>query len=208
MADTNISGTSNAYPSNVNTDLNTQRASGIDQVRAIGGSLAVTSTNIEVLVNGQIVGFVQTLTPSETRNIIKVAELGSEGVIQSVPSNTNGGQLTISRFALYNSNLYNAMGLTRDGKFVQSAGFTTGNATTQDPTYKTYSNPFKTLKDQRVPLEIQVKTKLPNTTTYFIDTYIDCWLSSYTKTIAANTITVTENATIMYSDLLPSNIDA
>jgi hypothetical protein len=36
---------------------------------------------------------------------------------------------------------------------------------------------------------------------YYIGTYVDCWLASYTKTIAANTITISEQATIQYSDV-------
>jgi hypothetical protein len=186
-----VDGTTTAYDSQENKILNTHRVSGMKEIGNTPGNLAVTSTNIEVYSNSQKVGFVQTLTPSESRNIIKVQELGTEGVVQSVPSNTQGGQLAVSRFALYNSNLYNALGLTRTGTFVKTSdtnpGMVNGAANTLDSTYKTYGNPFKTLKDQRVPLEVIVKTKLPSGTDgalkYYTETYVDCWLSSYTKTI-------------------------
>jgi hypothetical protein len=148
------------------------------------------------------IGFVQSLTPSESRTITKVQELGSEGVVQSVPGNTNGGQIAITRFAVYNGNLWNSLGLTPTGKF------TTRDNQIADSTSKrqdsgTYGNPFKTLKDQRVPLEIKVKTVMPDSSanSYYIGTYVDCWLASYTKTIAANTITISEQATIQYSDV-------
>lgn len=177
--------------------LNTQRNSGMPETIDVGGNLAVTSTNIEVFANSMKVGFVQSLTPSESRNIIKVQELGTEGVVQSVPSNTNGGQLSITRFAVYNANLLNAIGATRDGNFTQK--FDSVTQLTNEAT--TYSNPFKTLKDQRVPLEFKVETKSPSGDS-FVERYIDCWLSSYSKTIAATTITVTESATIQYSDVL------
>ena len=198
----------NWYASNTNTNLNTQRASGMPDVGNTGGRLAVTSTNIEVYANGMKVGFVQSLTPSDTRNIVKVQELGTEGVVQSVPSNTQGGQLSITRFAVYNGNLYNALGATRTGQFAATTGtptFINGDAKVKDDTYKTYGNPFKTLKDQRVPLEFQVKTKMPDGK-YFIENYIDCWLASYSKTIAANTITITESATIQYSDVFADHV--
>ncbi len=193
----------NWYGSNTNTGLNTQRASGMPDVGNTGGKLAVTTTNIEVYANGMKIGFVQSLTPSETRNIVKVQELGTEGVVQSVPSNTQGGQLSITRFAVYNGNLYNAVGATKTGQYINSnasPAMIPGSATSMDETYRTYGNPFKTLKDQRVPLEFQVKTKMPDGK-YFIENYVDCWLASYSKTIAANTITITESATIQYSDV-------
>ena len=34
------------------------------------------------------------------------------------------------------------------------------------------------------------------------ETYIDCWLTAYGKTISSSTITVTETATISYSDII------
>jgi len=207
-----IDNTNGAFDSSTNNNLNTQRASGMpefiadDKKSSLGGNLVVTTTNIEVWANGQKVGFVQTFNPSENRNIVKVKELGTEGVVQSVPSNTLGGQVAITRFALYNSNLYNALGLTPTGKFrtrdSTNPSQTNGNASSKIPIYNTYGNPFKTLKDQRVPLEFMVKTKMPNSTSYIIETYLDCWLTSYTRTVAAATITITESATIQYSDVI------
>lgn len=198
-------GSTNAYDSSSNKWMNTHRASGMTEVGDNGGSLAITSTNIYVYSNGMKVGFVQSASPSESRNIVKVQELGTEGVIQSVPSNTNGGQLTVSRLAVYNGNLFSALGLTRAGGFVGKQGSDTSNSNSiQDANYRTFGNPFKTLKDQRVPLEIQVKTRMPagENQAWLTDTYLDCWLSSYSKSIAAGTITVTEQATIQYSDVL------
>lgn len=199
-----IAGT-NAYNSASNKWMNTHRASGMTEVGDNGGALAITSTNIYVYSNGMKVGFIQSASPSESRNIVKIQELGTEGVIQSVPSNTNGGQITVSRFAVYNGNLFSALGLTRGGGFVGKQDSDTSNSSSiQDSTYRTFGNPFKTLKDQRVPLEIQIKTRMPagDTQAWLIDTYLDCWLSSYSKSIAAGTITVTEQATIQYSDVL------
>ena len=204
-----VPGTSNAYSSDTNTNLNTQRASGMPEVGDNGGSLPITSTNIDVFANGARVGFVQTLNPSESRDIIKVMELGSEGIIQSVPSNTKGGQIGITRFALYNSNLYNALGLTQTGQFVSTADQISGSASSYDSTYNTLGNPFKTLKDQRVPLEFKVKTRMPTgalNNNYYVETYTDCWLQTYSKTIAAATITITEQAQVQYSDVYASYV--
>lgn len=202
------SGIHNAYTSESNSNLNTYRASGMVDMENNPGGIAITTTNIEVWSNGMKVGFIQSASPSESRNIVKVQELGTEGVVQAVPGNTNGGQLSISRFALYNSNIFAALGLTPSGQF--------GNPTQQYNNYNGSAdgpynvgngkNPFKTLKDQRVPIEIKMKTRKPMDYNSGVDgmyeeAYVDCWLASYSKTVASSTITVTEQATIQYSDV-------
>lgn len=198
-----IPGTVSAYDSRTNVNLNTYRASGMPEIG--DRNLAITTTNISVFANGQKVGFVQSLSPSESRNITAVQALGEEGVVQMVPGNTTGGQISMTRFAVYNSNIFNALGLTRTGTFVPPVGINATNASSLDATYRTYGNPFKTLKDQRVPFEIQVKTRIPTqdgSEQFFIETYLDCWITSYSKTIASNTITISEQVTASYSDVI------
>lgn len=201
-----INGTNGAYDSITNNNLNTQRAAGMpDQVAADGKhALAIATTNVSIWSNNMKIGFVQSASPSENRSITKVQALGVEGVVQSVPGNTNGGQISLSRLAVYNSNLFNALGLSRTGGFAGTAAFSANNSSTQDAIYKTYSNPFKTLKDQRVPIEIKIVTNMPNSVTNqtIEEIYLDCWLSSYSKSIASSTITITEQATIQYSDVI------
>ena len=201
-----VNGTKAAYTSDTNKFLNTQRATGMPEITDNSSTLPSTSTNIEVYSNGMRIGFVQSFTPSEQRQITKIQELGTEGVVQSVPGNTNGGQIAIARFAIFNGNLYNALGMTPTGKFAKTEDQINNDAVVYSSTTNTLGNPFKTLKEQRVPLELQVKTRMPDegANAYYIDTYIDCWLSQYSKTIASGTITITENATIQYSDVYSS----
>jgi hypothetical protein len=203
-----VSGTKSAYTSSTNKALNTQRATGMPEIADNSASLPVTSTNIEIYSNNMRIGFVQSFTPSESRDIVKIQELGTEGVVQSVPGNTRGGQISLSRFAIFNGNLYNALGLTPSGQFTTTDGQVYNSATAYSSSTNTLGNPFKTLKEQRVPLELQVKTKLPDdqNTTYNVETYTDCWLQTYSKAIASGTITVTEQATIQYSDVYSSVI--
>jgi hypothetical protein len=166
-----------------------------------GKKLVVASTNISVFSNNMRVGFVQSFSPSETRTITPVQELGTEGVVQMVAGNTNGGTISLSKFAVYNADLWNALGLTRTGKFTNYSDFQSSGK--KDDTYQTYANPFKTLKDQRVPLEIKVETKQPgDENSIFTETYIDCWLTSYSKAISSQNITVTETCNMSYSDLI------
>ena len=198
-----VQNTKQAWTPETNKMLNTYRASGMSEFGDDIPTMAITTTNIQVYANGMRVGFVQSFNPSESRNIVKVQELGTEGVVQAVPGNTNGGQLQISRFAVYNGNLFNAVGGTDTGKYTSPGDMYDGNYPQNNGIF---SNPFKTLKDQRVPLEFKVKTIMPtgtaDTPQYYVETYLDCWLASYSKTIAANTITITESATVQYSDVV------
>ena len=192
----------NAYDSYSNKFLNTHRASGMPEAGDDTTRLAITTTNINVYSNNMRIGFVQSLTPSESRTITKVQELGTEGVVQAVPGNTNGGQISLTRFCVYNADLFNALGLTPTGTFTKRDNQIATSASKRNDS-GTYGNPFRTLKDQRIPLEFKVKTIMPDMSanSYYIETYVDCWLSSYSKTIAANTITISEQATIQYSDV-------
>ena len=205
-----IDGTKAAFPSKVNKMLNTQRATGMPEVGDNSATLPITSTNVEVYANNMRIGIVQEFTPSESRTITPIQELGTEGVVQMLPQNTNGGTIALRRFALFNSMLANAIGLTRTGQFMPAndSDYVYGTASTMDSTSRTYGNPFKTLKDQRVPLEFKVKVRLPDdqNDSYHVDTYIDCWLQQYSKAIATNQIQITESATISYSDVYGEKI--
>lgn len=213
MAISRVSGTNDTYGSwdaSVNKNLNTYRSSGMVAMDKAPGGIAITTTNIEVWSNGVKVGFIQSASPSESRNIVKVQELGTEGVVQAVPGNTTGGQLSLSRFALYNSNIFSALGLTPSGIYGTPAEKYGDYTKDKDAAYNVGKNPFKTLKDQRAPIEIKMKTRLPldyygasaGGEKWYEETYVDCWLASYSKTIASNTITITEQATIQYSDVI------
>ena len=201
-----VKGTQSAWDSFTNKALNTQRATGMPEVGNNSAALPVTSTNIQVFCNNMRIGFVQSFNPSERRTITKVQELGTEGVVQSVPGNTDGGTISMSRFAVYNAMLFNALGMTPTGQFTQYDQQTYGAANRYTDDSNTLGNPFKTLKDQRVPLELQVKTVMPDdqNTTYYIETYIDCWVQNYSRTMQSNVITITEQATISYADVYAS----
>lgn len=197
-----------AYKSSSNNNLNTYRASGMVDMTNNPGGIAITTTNIEIHSNGMKVGFIQSASPSESRNIVKVQELGTEGVVQAVPGNTTGGQLSLSKLALYNASIFRALGLTPSGTYGDPAEKYSAYNAGSDSSYNVGAgkNPFKTLKDQRVPLEIKIKIRKPKDMNNGVDgwleeNYVDCWLASYSKTIASSTITVTESATIQYSDV-------
>jgi hypothetical protein len=220
---------------NENYALNTQRAGGIEGTRAVENDLsridtadkngiAVATTNIFVYANGTPVGMIQSFQVSENRNINKLQAVGWEGVVQQVPSNTQGGTLTVNRIALYESNLGRALGLTDSanagsplGHKIHQFGRNTSGATGSDfhevdndeQLDRVSSNAvFSTLRDQRVPFEIVVKTPIrPNgpsndpSPLYFEERYVDCWIQQFGKTYQVSSITVSENATISYGDV-------
>ena len=186
----------NKFNDGQNQHLNTQRAFGWDRIintdektgtnlnpdSGYKNGLLQASTNIKIKMNGETVGMVQSLSVSENRNINKLQAVGFEGIVQAVPSNTNGGQLTVSRIALYDRKMANITGIHDNDLGV-----------------------FVTLRQQRVPFEISVET--PTSTNggvvkyEDVSTYYDCWISSYNKSFTVQQITVAENLTIQYADL-------
>lgn len=208
---------------NMNTTTNTHRGTRNDIKPTYNdfspnspseNGLLQTSTNIFIFSNGGIVGMIQSFQVTENRNINKLQAVGWEGVVQAVPSNTNGGTLNINRLALYESNMWNALGLTQDGKSYNPLGKKVNETLSGDNWDKdTHTSDtegsavssrkiFKTLKDQRVPLEIQVKTKrMGNVVDYYVETYVDCWLQSYQKSFSVGQITVAETCTMTYADV-------
>ncbi|MNB95373.1 hypothetical protein D3C81_415000 [compost metagenome] len=206
---------------NQNTLVNTHRANGIQNPKAVNDfnttagdtyGLAETSTNIFIYSNGGLVGMIQSFSVSESRNINKLQAIGYEGVVQAVPSNTNGGQLSVTRIALYESNLFRALGATSNGHNGSPIGSKIHTTGVTDVTYNDNDGPkpnatdgsfaFRTLRDQRVPFEIVVKTRMDGSTEqYYEEKYVDCWLASYSKAYTVSQITVAENATISYGDV-------
>ncbi len=181
------------FDASTNTMLNTQRAtmnltekgyqnnlSKIDSANTNG--LLQTSTNIYLRANNINVGMIQSFNISESRSVNKLQSIGVEGVIQSVPQNTNGGSISASRVALYGERLYDAFKID------------------------TTAPMFKTLKDQRIPFEVQALTvsgmKSDGSASYYTETYVDCWLSSYKKSYSVSNITVSEDVSIVYADVI------
>ena len=172
-----------------NINLNTQRASqnnirqsnddfNLNPTTAEDNNLLQTSTNIFIFAGGTAVGMIQTFTVTENRPLTKLQAIGWEGVVQNVPGNTDGGTLNVTRLALYESSMWNALGMTNSGAAYNPLGSKVHNATNNTYDYSLNTNSdstmaisqnsthiFKTLKDQRTPFEIKVKTRRNGATT-------------------------------------------
>lgn len=178
-------------------------------------AMAVTSTNVFVYSNGCMVGMIQSFTVSENRGINKLQALGWEGVVNAVPNNTDGGTLNISRIALYESQIWNALGLTTNGIPFNEVGHKTYPAKVENDQWDVPNHAndndghmtktryiFKTLKDQKVPLEIQSKIRRDGSEDlYFTETYIDVWIQSFSKSYSVGSITVAEQVACSYADV-------
>ena len=134
-----------AVNSNIaNTSTNTHRATRNDirtaendfnPQTAFDNSLLTTSTNTFIFANGSIVGMVQSFNVSESRGVNKLQAIGWEGVVQAVPENTKGGSLTMSRIALYESQIWNALGLTTSGRPFNQIGAKVYDAEAESDTW-------------------------------------------------------------------------
>ena len=220
-------GTSDAHN---NTQINTHRYTRNDirvaenkfnPQNSFDNSKVMLATNIFIYSAGNIIGMIQSFQVSESRTIDKIQAIGWEGVVQAVPHNTKGGQLQVQRIALYDSTLYNALGLNAKGNphnmigSLIHEGDSTSSATENSHGWDKYQSAsyhggpgvsegftFRTLKDQRTPLEIQVRTRRAgNNDSFYVTTYIDVWLSQYSKPYSVSDIKVTEQATMMYGDV-------
>ena len=134
-----------------------------------------------------------------------------------MPNNTQGGSLDVTRIALYSSNIWAALGMATNGVGYDASGSKVYRGDSNDnwdtETYETNTASgqtltsasriiFKTLKDQRVPLEIQVKIPMDGqANTFYTETYVDCWLASYSKSYDVGKITVAESCKIDYADV-------
>lgn len=181
------------FDGTTNTMLNTQRATenltekgyqnDLSKINSSNtNGLLQTYTNIFIRANNTNIGMIQSFNVSESRTVNKLQSIGVEGVIQSAPQNTKGGSISAQRVALYGERLYDAFKID------------------------TSSSMFRTLKDQRIPFEIQVLTtngiKSDGSTSYYTETYVDCWLSSYKKSYTVSNITVSEDVSIAYADVI------
>lgn len=180
-------------------------------------SKVMLATNIFIYSNGAIVGMIQNFNVSEQRQINKLQAIGWEGVVQAVPSNTRGGSLSVTRIALYDSTMFSALGLTTYGLPHNTLGSKIHNKDqhTQKDKWDVYGSEqstegktissglvFRTLKDQRAPLEIMVKTRMRgNQEKYYTTTYIDAWIANYSRPISTGNITIAETCTINYGDV-------
>jgi hypothetical protein len=126
------------------------------------------STQIIVYVNGEPVGAIQSLAEAQSRNLKELSEVGTDGIIEIVPSASSTFSLTINRIVF-------------DGLSLPEA----------------FSRGFRNIQAQRIPFEINVIDKFTgDDDNAVVTTYHNCWFASLGKTYASTDYTITENATV------------
>jgi hypothetical protein len=132
------------------------------------------STQILVLVNNEPVGAIQTFAETQTRNIKRIVELGTDGTIEAVPERSTEITLRVNRIIF-------------DGLSVTEA----------------FSRGFRNLQAQRIPFDIVVIDQYTGTDNdAVITTYKNCWFNNLSKTYSAEGFTIAEDADITVETIM------
>jgi hypothetical protein len=70
---------------------------------------ATVSTNIQILLGTSIIGYIRTLTESQTRPATSLYEIGTVGIVEQIPGQPGPVTLAVTKVATYHKNLINAI---------------------------------------------------------------------------------------------------
>jgi hypothetical protein len=126
------------------------------------------STQILVLVNNEPVGAIQSFAESQSREIRRLHEVGTDGTVEAYPAGQVTIGLTVNRIVF-------------DGLSITEA----------------FLRGFRNIQAQRIPFDIVVIDQYTGTDNdAVITTYKNCWFKSIGKTYSATDFTITEDVTI------------
>jgi hypothetical protein len=161
--------------------LNTQIANNSN-----GSVVGMTThpTNIEILINGSRVGMIQSFSPSESRNVTPIMALGVEGVVTSSVGNYSGGTFSTPMIEIYDQTSLAALGVVDQGG--------------RDPGGLRQLTISKALYQQRIPVDIRAVTYTPAIGAETIDTFVNCYITSYSKSISISASTISVGVSWRY----------
>lgn len=128
------------------------------------------STQIVVYVNNQPVGAIQDFQERQQRTIKKITEVGTDGIIESVPQSATTITLTVRRIVFDGLSLPESM-----------------------------ARGFRNIHAQRIPFDIVVIDRFTGTEEEggaIVTTYHNCWFESLGKSYTTGDYTITEDATL------------
>lgn len=126
------------------------------------------STQIIIMVNNEPVGAIQSFGETQNRQIKEILEVGTDGIVELVPSNPNKPSLRINRIYF-------------DGLSLPEA----------------FSRGFRNLQSQRIPFDIVVIDQTTGTgNDAIITTYHNCWFESLSTTYQSNDYTIVQDANV------------
>lgn len=147
-----------------------------DKKIQVGLSTQIIIEAQDVNGNFRAVGAIQNLTPRETRTISRLGEIGTDAVIQAVPTTFTTVTLDVTRMVF-------------DYQRLPAA----------------FQRSFRHVHAQRIPFDIQITDYnpyqevatasggIPNAV---ITRYVNCWLASYSPTYTVDNYMISETATI------------
>lgn len=126
------------------------------------------STQIIILVNNEPVGAVQSFSESQSRDVARILEIGTDGTLEIVPQSPAKFNLRIDRI------VYDGLSVT-----------------------ESMSRGFRNIQSQRIPFDIVVIDQYTGTDLdAVITTYEECWFTSIEKSYSADNYIITENASV------------
>lgn len=128
------------------------------------------STQIVVYVNNQPVGAIQDFQERQQRSIKKITEVGTDGIIESVPQSATTITLTVRRIVFDGLSLPESM-----------------------------ARGFRNIHAQRIPFDIVVIDRFTGTEEEggaIVTTYHNCWFESLGKSYTTGDYTITEDANL------------
>jgi len=126
------------------------------------------STQIIIMVNNEPVGAVQSFQETQNRQLKAITEVGTDGIIELVPSSAARTSLTLRRIAF-------------DGLSITEA----------------FSRGFRNIQAQRIPFDIVVVDQFTGTDNdAIITTYHNCFFERIGKTYSSDDYVIVEDATV------------
>lgn len=164
--------------------LNVMQASDADgSIR----NLPIHPSNHQIMSRGTVVGVVQQFSPNESRTATSVFGLGIEGVVTTAISNYGGGTFTTPLIQIYDTQPLEAFGIIDTGGGI--------GGLRQLPR-------IKSLAQQRSPLDIRAVIYTPNIGDEILETYRNCWITSYSKTVSVSSGTIGINVGWKYEKIV------
>lgn len=116
--------------------------------RSIPRNSAALMRSIELVVGGQVIGYVQEIAPAEQRELTDIREIGNEDIVEIAPGGPKGLTMTVSRVLLYHSRMMQVFDDIPNGH---------GNAINGIRSLMDYNYPFDVIVLMRRNIEMSVE---------------------------------------------------
>ena len=133
------------------------------------------STQISILVNNEPVGAIQSLSITQTRNLARIKEVGTDGILEIVPERATEYSANIERIVFDRLRLPEA-----------------------------FSRGFVNIKSQMIPFDILILDRTgggPGSEGVVKHLLMNCWFTSYNPKYGADSFILSESATVFFEDI-------